>query len=99
MGGKEVHGAIMGKIQGLAQEFSSYQDESLMKWEELLQYAQGAITGLKMSTNLARIDMEVSSFRTNFNLTEIQSLSTEANGKIYGELEKELAAKIGKLER
>ncbi|GMH10119.1 hypothetical protein Nepgr_011960 [Nepenthes gracilis] len=56
-----------------------------MKREELLQYAQSAITGLKMSADLARIDMEVSSFRTKLNLTEIQSLSTEANGKISEE--------------
>ncbi|KAH9672075.1 Centrosomal protein of 135 kDa-like protein [Citrus sinensis] len=57
-GGKEVHSAVMSSIQDLATVFSTYQDEVLVKREELLQYAQGAIAGLKINADLPRIDAE-----------------------------------------
>ncbi|KAJ0088612.1 hypothetical protein Patl1_31961 [Pistacia atlantica] len=53
-GGKEVHNALISSIHDLATAFSKYQDEVLVKREELLQYAQGAIAGLKINADLSR---------------------------------------------
>ncbi|CAA6654860.1 unnamed protein product [Spirodela intermedia] len=57
-GGKEVHNAVISSIQDLAKVFASYE----MK-EELLQFAQGAIAGLKLNADLGRIDAEASALR------------------------------------
>ncbi|KAF9595963.1 hypothetical protein IFM89_006709 [Coptis chinensis] len=62
-GGKEVHNAILSSLQELSKALSSYQDEVLVKREELLELAQGSVSGLKLNADLARIEAEASFLR------------------------------------
>ncbi|XP_039051404.1 uncharacterized protein LOC120192746 [Hibiscus syriacus] len=91
-GGKEVHETVMSNIMNLAVAFSNYQEEVLIKREELLQYAQAAIKGLKINVGLARIDAEACSLKEK--LGEMMALlnsSSEGHGELS---EKQTAAKI-----
>ncbi|KAL9258881.1 hypothetical protein AKJ16_DCAP00657 [Drosera capensis] len=63
-----------------AMEWYDYGIDSKMKREELLQYAQKSITWLKISADLARIDVEVSCLKTKLDLLETKLPLCEANG-------------------
>ncbi|KAK1403447.1 Centrosomal protein of 135 kDa-like protein [Heracleum sosnowskyi] len=60
VGGREVHEATVRSILILAKDFSGFEEEVLVKREELLHFAQGAIGGLKVNVAIKRIDSEVS---------------------------------------
>ncbi|KAF7143524.1 hypothetical protein RHSIM_Rhsim05G0185500 [Rhododendron simsii] len=76
-GGKEVLDATMSSIQNLAKAFSSYEEEVLVKREELLQYAQDAIAGLKLNADIARIDSEVSDIHKKLDALKSNKLRCE----------------------
>uniref|UniRef100_M4CLW6 Uncharacterized protein n=1 Tax=Brassica campestris TaxID=3711 RepID=M4CLW6_BRACM len=78
-GEKEVHEAVIQNVQELATVFSKYKDEVLAKREELLQYVQSAIGGLKISADLARIDIESHALMEKLDKTKVKVLEQASN--------------------
>ncbi|KAL5209319.1 hypothetical protein ABZP36_004942 [Zizania latifolia] len=81
-GGKDVHNAIISSIQELAKLFSSYHDEVLAKREELLQFAQCAISGLKINADIARLDDAIMQLQQQINgMDSLRATSTSRRSK------------------
>ncbi|MBA0733159.1 hypothetical protein Gogos_017197, partial [Gossypium gossypioides] len=83
-GGQEVHETVMSNIMNLAVAFSNYVEEVLVKREELLQYAQAAIKGLKINVGLARIDAEACSLKEKLGeMKAFQNSSTQVHEDFF----------------
>ncbi|KAM6582604.1 hypothetical protein CsatB_009606 [Cannabis sativa] len=95
-GGKEVHNAVLSSILDLSKALSSYEDEVLVKREELLQFAQGAISGLKINADIGRINTEASRLKGKLDeMAASQKLSEVCEGTMSEMIEfKEALAQI-----
>uniref|UniRef100_A0ACD5WX27 Uncharacterized protein n=1 Tax=Avena sativa TaxID=4498 RepID=A0ACD5WX27_AVESA len=81
-GGKDVHDAILNSIHDLATLFSTYNDEVLAKRDELLQFAQCAISGLKINAEVARLDNEIMQLQQEINAVDaVRANSTRNRNK------------------
>ncbi|KAM0875572.1 hypothetical protein ACQ4PT_036691 [Festuca glaucescens] len=81
-GGKDVHNAILSSIGDLAMLFSSYNDEVLAKRDELLQFAQCAISGIKINAEVARLDTEIMQLQQEINAIDaVRANSTRNRNK------------------
>ncbi|KAG6523156.1 hypothetical protein ZIOFF_013009 [Zingiber officinale] len=76
IGDKEDHNDIISRIQQLSKAFSAYEEEVLVKREELLQFAQGAISGLKVNADIARLEYEISKLQKNVDGIEVLQMTS-----------------------
>ncbi|KAL6907463.1 hypothetical protein ACP4OV_002502 [Aristida adscensionis] len=85
-GGKDVHNSILGTIRELAKLFSSYHDEVLAKRGELLQFAQGAISGLKINAEIIRLDDEIMKLQQQINANDARWATSTRNSDNASEI-------------
>ncbi|KAG0551642.1 hypothetical protein BDA96_01G440400 [Sorghum bicolor] len=78
-GGKDVHNALLSSLKDLARLFSSYSDEVLAKRDELLEFAQGAVSGLKINADIARLDNEITQLQQQINLMDALRATSTGN--------------------
>ncbi|RCV45365.1 hypothetical protein SETIT_9G448100v2 [Setaria italica] len=78
-GGKDVHNALLSSVKDLARLFSSYHDEVLAKRGELLQFAQGAVSGLKINAEIARLDNEITQLQQQINSMDALRATSKSN--------------------
>ncbi|PUZ41629.1 hypothetical protein GQ55_9G519500 [Panicum hallii var. hallii] len=78
-GGKDVHSALLSSVKDLARLISSYHDEVLAKRGELLQFAQGAFSGLKINAEIARLDNEISQLQQQINSMDALQATSNSN--------------------
>ncbi|KAL3628579.1 hypothetical protein CASFOL_027625 [Castilleja foliolosa] len=64
LGEKDAQDVTVDYVRDLAKAFSTYDEEVLAKREEMLQYAQDAVAGLKVNAEILRIDSEASKIHT-----------------------------------
>nr|CAB3501207.1 unnamed protein product [Digitaria exilis] len=92
-GGKDVHNALLSSVKELARLFSHYQDEVLAKRSELLQFAQGAVSGLKINAEIARLDNEISQLQQQINSMDALRGTSNSNRNRTSQM----ATEVGKL--
>ncbi|VAH89522.1 uncharacterized protein LOC119285320 isoform X2 [Triticum dicoccoides] len=78
-GGEDVHNTLLSSICDLADLFSCYSDEVLAKRDELLQFAQCAISGLKINSEISRLDNEIMQLQQEINAIDAVRVNTTRN--------------------
>jgi len=78
-GGKDVHNALLSSVKDLARLISSYHDEVLAKRGELLEFAQGAVSGLKINAEIARLGNEISQLQQQINSMDALRATSNSN--------------------
>ncbi|KAI7729757.1 hypothetical protein M8C21_003063, partial [Ambrosia artemisiifolia] len=78
-GGREVHDVVVKNIQDMAKAFSVSDSEMLVRREELLQFAQAAIAGLKVTADVARVDSEISQIQRSLNIMKCHKSACEGS--------------------